>query len=65
MAESLEILAGIEDQVAKARRLAIETRDAAAAARLRQIADDLEQYVQATLPAISLATASRAPTLDS
>jgi len=49
MADSLEILAGIEHQVAKARRLAIETRDSEAAAKLRQIADDLERYVRETL----------------
>jgi hypothetical protein len=69
MTDSLEVLAGMQDQVARARRLAVETRDAAAAARLRQIAADLEQYVRQALALHSSdndnAIAGRSLTLDS
>jgi hypothetical protein len=49
MADSLKTLAGIQDQVAKARRLALETKDKEASRILYQLADDLDRYVKRAL----------------
>jgi hypothetical protein len=49
MADSLKTLAGIQDQVAKARRLALETKDKEASRILYQLADDLDQYIKRAL----------------
>jgi hypothetical protein len=40
MADSLKTLAGIQDQVAKTRRLALETKDKEASGILYQLADE-------------------------
>jgi hypothetical protein len=49
MADSLKTLAGIQDQVAKARRLALKTKDKEASRILYQLADDLDRYVKRAL----------------
>ena len=43
MAENLETLAGIQDQILKCRRLAAEIFDRETAGRLHKLADELEQ----------------------
>jgi hypothetical protein len=43
MAETLEALIGIQEQVIRCRRLADEIRDPETAERLRKLADRLEQ----------------------
>ena len=43
MVESLETLTGIQDQILKCRRLAVEIFDPETAKRLRKLADELEQ----------------------
>jgi hypothetical protein len=49
MADTLQTLAGIQDQVAKARRLALETKDKEASDILYALADNLDRYVKRAL----------------
>jgi hypothetical protein len=42
MAENLELLIGIQDQVIKCRRLAAEIGDPATSRRLNELANDIE-----------------------
>jgi hypothetical protein len=49
MADTLKTLAGIQDQVAKARRLALETNDEEASDILYALADNLDRYVKRAL----------------
>jgi hypothetical protein len=43
MAENIELLIGIQDQVIKARQLAAEIGDPETSRRLRKLADEIEQ----------------------
>jgi uncharacterized protein (DUF2336 family) len=49
MADTLKTLAGIQDQVAKTRRLARETKDREAAEIVYNLADNLDRYVKRAL----------------
>jgi hypothetical protein len=60
MADSLKTLAGIQDQAANARRLALETKDKEASEILFQLADNLDRYVKRTLFAMRDQTDPRA-----
>jgi hypothetical protein len=42
MAQNIELLIGIQDQIIKCRGLAVETRDPQASLRLHELADEVE-----------------------
>lgn len=48
MAETLQTLIGIQDQVIKCRRLAAEIGDPETSRRLHELADDIEQRARET-----------------
>jgi hypothetical protein len=60
MADTLKTLAGIQDQVAKARRLALETKDKEASDILYALADNLDGYLKRALFAMGDPTNPRA-----